>query len=360
MKIIIRAGGIGTRLWPMSRAVLPKQFQKISGDKTMIRTTYDRVLPAVRSKKSIYVSVNSGFLALAKQELPELEEANLIPEPATRNTGPAVCLEISWLESVCDRNEVIASLPSDDFISDSDAFVDLLKASEKFIKKNPDQLLTPAIKPDYPDNGYSYFKAGDLLFESGGEHIYSVADVVEKPNSDYCLELVESGVYYAHTGMYLWQLGHVIGLFDEFQPEMIKLCREVVKLTRSGEDKKAAELYEALDKVSIESAITEKAPKIAMSVSNRIGWSDLGKWHVIKRILSQEGENLIRGEVVVNEARNNLIYSNQPKKIIAVNDIEDLVIVDTEDALFVSSMKNSAEVKKIVKRLKEENKNEYL
>ena len=142
---------------------------------------------------------------------------------------------------------------------------------------------------------------------------------------------------------------------------MYRICQEVVDLIWSNKLREASAKYSGLEKVTIETAITNKTDKLAMSVSNKIGWSDLGKWHVIKKILKpKHGDNLTKGRVIANETENSLIYSTVNKKIIAVNDVKDLVIVDTEDALFVSSLEKSAEVKKIVEQLKEEGQDKYL
>lgn len=361
MKIVIRAGGTGTRLWPMSRTKNPKQFQKIVGDKTMIRTTYERISPLLLNSSDLFISINKTMEKNIKQEIPELLAENTIIETDTRNTGPAMCLEVCFLEMSCDASDVIASLPSDDYISDSEAFRDLLLKTEEFIKLNPDYILTPAVKPDYPDTGYSYMKAGKNLQEEGEEAIYEVADVVEKPELDYLESLLKTGVYFSHTGMYLWRLGHISDLFKKLQPKMYEICTEVARLSVAGKLDEANKLYGQLEKISIESAITDKVNKIAMSVSNQVGWSDLGKWHVIKRVIKkEESENLVKGEVVLNQSSNNLIYSTVNKKIVVVNDVNGLVIVDTDDVLFVSSLKNSADVKKMVDRIKEEGKNQYL
>ncbi len=361
MKIVIRAGGIGTRLWPMSRISNPKQFQKIIGSKTMIRTTYERIAPLVKKPENLFISVNQRFDKHILKEIPELLPENIITETDTRNTGPAMCLEVCFLEKKCDPNEIIASITSDDYISNSKAFRDLLVLAKEFIADNPEYIITPAIRPQYLDTGYTYFKAGKSLQNNGREAIYSVANVVEKPNAEYCQELINSGVYFCHTGIYLWQLKNIINLFKELHPEMYRICGQVVTAMEKKNYKQAKKLYQHLEKISIETAITEKISKVAMSVSNRIGWSDLGKWHIIKRILKKrEADNLIRGNVIANNCGNSLIYANAKKRIVAVNDVKDLVIVDTEDALFISSMDNSADVKKIVQTIGEKGMEEYL
>lgn len=361
MKIVIRAGGVGTRLWPISRKNFPKQFQSIAGDKTMLRTTYDRIIPIVKSVEDVYVSVNKSFVKKTLDEIPEISEKQLIVETDTRNTGPAMCMEVCYLEKFCSPDDVIASLPSDDYISDNEAFQDLLEMTENFILKNPDYILTPAILPKYVDTGYTYFKAGKNLQNTHKDAIYRVAGVAEKPNLEHCQELIDSGEYYCHTGMYLWQLKHIANLFKTHQKEMYESCSKSVELTLENKFDEAEKIYCELEKISIETAITDKAEKIAMSVSNKIGWSDLGKWHIIKKVLKpEEDENLIKGDVVVQDAKGNLIYSSVPKKIVVINDVDDLAVIDTPDVLFVSSLKNSAEVKKMVERLKEEGRDEYL
>lgn len=328
----------------------------------MIRTTYERIAPILEKKEDLFLSVNEKFKDRAKEEIPEVSDKGIIVESDTRNTGPAMCLEVCYLEKFCKKDDVIATLPSDDYISDSAAFRELLLATEEFIFNNPDHILTPAIKPDYPDTGYTYFKAGKNLQERGEETIYSVDSVVQKPNEEYCREIINSGIYYCHTGMYVWRLEHIANLFRKHQRAMYDICKKIVDLMQEkGNEKKIGEMYGQLEKISVESAVTEHAEKIAMSVSNRIGWSDLGKWHVIKRVLQiEECENLSRGDVMTRDSFNNMIYSNTEKKIVVINDVNDMVVVDTPDVLFISSLKNSAEVKKQVEQLKKEGREEYL
>jgi mannose-1-phosphate guanylyltransferase len=363
MRIVIRAGGVGTRLWPMSRQNNPKQFQPVVTDQSMVRATFERIKDLASVPEQIFVSVNQQMQEHIKAELPEIKIDNLIVETDTRNTGPAICLEVCYLEKFCKPKEVIASLTSDDYISDAKAFRELLLASENFLQQQPNHLLALSVAPSCPDTGYTYFKLGDKLHESENHAIYRVAKVQEKPNEDLCKELLASGEYYCHAGMYVWQLGYIAALFAKLQPQMYQTCKQIVDLMLADKIanlEKITELYCGLEKMTIESAITDKADNLVMSVSNRFGWSDLGKWHIIKRILSDEGENLIRGEVIAHEANNNLVYNNNKGRIIALNDVRDLIIVDTGDVLLISSNKNSADVKEIVAKLKEQGKQQYL
>jgi len=361
MKIVIRAGGIGTRLWPVSRIKKPKQFQKIISDRSMIRTTYERSKKIVKKNNDIFISVNYKLEKLLKKEIPEIKKSNIILEADARNTGPAICLESCYLEKFFSPKEVIASLPSDDYISNEEAFKDLLLKSEEFINENPDYILTPAVKSDYPDTGYSYLKAGKNLMKGGQEGIYKVDKIIEKPNIDFLDDILKTGIYYSHTGIYLWKLENILELFKKFQQGMYEVCYKVANLLiKNKKSKKLIELYTELEKISIETAITSKTNKIAMSVSNRVGWSDLGKWHIIKKIFKNKNSNFIKGQVVVNFSENNLIYSNIKNKLLVVNDIKDLAVVDTDDALYITSLKNSAEIKNILDKIKKEYGEKYL
>lgn len=362
MKIVIRAGGTGTRLWPMSRQSLPKQFQKIVGDKTMVKTTYDRIKPVLAQPNDVFISVNRALVERLQQEVPEVARQNVIIETSTRNTGPAMCLEVCYLEKFCQPQDIIASLPADDYISDAVSFGDLLKASAEFLQSQPDYIITPAVRPSYLDTGYTYMKIGQPLSQAADQAIYEVADVVEKPNEERCQELIDSGTYYCHAGMYIWQLGTISQLFAKLHPGMYQTCQQVVELMLASQPdwQKITDLYGHLEKMSIESAITDKAPKIAMSVSSKVGWSDLGKWHIIKRLLAEGKENLSKGEVLFNNSHNNLVYNVAGSKIIVLNEVDDLVVIDTGDVLLVSSLERSAEVKKCVEKLKQEGQEKYL
>ncbi len=355
MKYVIRAGGIGTRLWPLSRKTNPKQFQNLVGEQSMIRMTYERLTPLIHGPEDVFVSVNERFVERFRELAPEIPAANQIIETDTRNTGPSMCLEVCYVAEFVDRGEIIASLPSDDFIGDVGAFQDLLRASEQFIKSHHDYILTPAVTPSYPDTGYSYFKAGKNLQQVGAEGIFEIDDIVEKPEPDFLKEIMKSGVYYAHTGMYIWRLGTVLDLFEKFQPGMFEICREVAKImVHDPSDPRIRAKYAELEKITIETALTEHVEKLAMSVSNRIGWSDLGKWHVVKRMAESEtSANVTRGTVVHSNATNNLLYSTVGKKVLVANDIHDLAVIDTKDALFISSLKQSADIKELLEKMKE-------
>ncbi len=356
MYIVIRAGGAGTRLWPVSRRGAPKQFQSILGSASMIQRAVSRIQPLNADKQSVWVSVNKNLLSTLHNEV-KISEDHIIVEQETRNTGPGICLEVCFLEKRIPLDSVIASLPSDDYISNEQAFIDLLLASERFIIEHPEYIVAPAVKPDYPEVGYSYLKARERLDEGAQEAMFAVADLVEKPNKEYCQELIESGVHFWHTGMYLWQLKRIVELFEQYQPAMIEICRKIV--ASNGKDDLA--LYSSLEKISIESAITHRTPTIAMSVSNHLGWSDVGKWPAVKRLsVDDEYANVALGSARFHKSSDNLVYNRNAKKLVILNGVKNIAVIDTGDVLLVSDLESTEDIKTILDQLNEDGSEHYL
>lgn len=344
MKIVIRAGGTGTRLWPISRKDNPKQFQAIVNEKSLIRNTVDRVRPLLAVKSDLFISVGHDMAGKLKKEIPEIEKNNIISEPAAKNTGPAICLESCVLAKRFGEETIVASLPSDDYISNKKSFYGMLRTAGKFLKKNYGYIVTPAVKPVYSDAGYSYVKTGKKMAGDVREKIFQVAEWIEKPGISKCERIIKSKKYFCHTGMYIWKLGTILDLFREFQPKIYAICEGIA----AGQDVRD---YSNLEKITIETAITKKAAKIAVIVPEKIGWSDLGKWHVLAGIIGQDGRgNVVEGQTVALDTKNSLIYG--PKdKLIATVGLDSMVVVLTEDALLVCPKERSADVKRIVEEL---------
>lgn len=353
MKIVIRAGGVGTRLWPISRQNNPKQFQALVNNKSLIRNTVDRVKPLLKNEGDFFISVNREMVGKLKKEISELPEENIIVEPESRNTGPAICLESCVLAKRFGEDIIVASLPSDDYISDVAAFCEMLSTAENFLEENPDYLITPGAKPTYPDTGYSYIKIGIGHAKADkGAKIFKVADWIEKPALYQCKKLIQSGQYFYHTGVYVWKLKTILDLFRKFQPQMYETCQKLAAGEKAD--------YVSLEKITVESAVTLKAPKIAVIISDKIGWSDLGKWHIVAKMLpADQNGNVIKGKILAFDTKNCLIYGPRDK-LIATLGLNDMIVVQTRDALLVCPKDKSGEVKKIVEELEKRGMKEYI
>ncbi len=353
MKIVIRAGGSGTRLWPASRENNPKQFQALIGKKTFVCDTVDRVRPLLKNNGDLFISVNRKMAKRLKKEISELPVKNIILEPVGRNTGPAMCLESCFLARRFGEDAIVASLPSDDYISDVASFRAMLREAEKFLEKNFGYIVTPGAKPTYPDAGYSYIEIGEKLAANKETKIFKVAGWVEKPAVHRCKKLIQSGKYFSHTGMYVWKLKTILDLFRKFQPKMYEVCSRVARGRRVGD-------YEKLPKISVETAITSQASKIVVAVSKKLGWSDLGKWQIIAQMLPRDKNgNVTKGKNILIDTKNSLVYGPE-NKLVATIGLDGIVIVLTEDALLICPKDRAGEVKKIVEELGRRGLKKYL
>lgn len=351
MNIVIRAGGPGSRLWPLSRQNRPKQFIKLLGGLTMLENTLDRI-GDLAPLSSVFISTRADLVEDLQKILPDFPLSNILSEPSTRNTGPAMCLEVCYLLKILGEDEIIASIPSDDYIGNPAAWRDILSSAAEHLKKNPDDIITPAVKPEYPEIGYSYLCSGGVLNKEGETQIHKVGGMVEKPDYEKCLELIGTGDYFWHTGMYVWRLGRIAELFKKEQPAMYEACSLLV----SGEEKSRAEsLYAQLSPISVESAITNKVESLVMTVSDNLLWSDVGTWPAVKRVLGSDNkDNTVLAKLITGQAKNNLVISQNPEKLIVLEGVENLAVIDTEDALLVCDLDKSPALKEVIDRIKKD------
>ena len=352
MKFVIRAGGVGTRLWPFSRQSRPKQFHAMAGAQTMIQDAVRRLAP-IAEAADVHVSTGSGLVGLVREQLPELEAHQLIVEPALRNTGPAVGLECALLEARY-PGCVIASLGSDHYIGKAAEFCRLLEVAEAAVGRYPDHLLTIGVKPVRPETGYGYIHKGGQLEEINSEPVYTVGGFKEKPDLATAESYVGSGEYLWNSNMFVWKASTVLGLFERFEPEMYAGLRRIQEAVGTPEEERViAEVYPTLDEVAVDNAIIEKAPKVA-TIEGDFDWGDIGSWAALTDVLAaDENGNLFSGEVRAIDARDVTAYG-PAGKLVALVGVEDLVVVDTEDALLVCRKAEAQRVKDVLALLKGE------
>jgi mannose-1-phosphate guanylyltransferase len=352
MKIVIRAGGVGERLWPYSRQESPKQFHNFLGKNTLLQETFHRVRMIV-PVKSIFVSVQKGFKQNALQGCKSLPKSNIFEEPACKNTGPAIVYEVAWLKnSGIKPTEAIGTIPADDYTRNPQEFKKIVKAIEQYIKKVPDHVVIPGVLPAKPDAGFSYLRKGKSLGGPKGVKLWSVAEWIEKPSLKKCKEIINKKNYLAHTGMYFWQLGNITREIEANQRGILLAANQALH----GKPKN----YCTLKPQTVESALTRSFKNLTVVDATKVGWSDVGKWHVIKALLETSTQgNASKGQVISIDSRNNLLFGVS-KKVLAVLDVDDLVIVDTADALLVVSQERSGEIKKLVKAIKKKGLSKYL
>ena len=352
MKFVIRAGGVGTRLWPYSRTAKPKQFHAMAGDRTMIQEAVARIEP-IAGPEDIYVSTGVGMEGLVQEQLPQVLPAQLIVEPALRNTGPAVGLECALLEARY-PGCTVASLGSDHYIGKAEEFCRLLQVAEDALEAHPEFLFTIGIKPTRVETGYGHIRKGETLWQVANELVYAVEEFTEKPDAARAHAYTKSGQYLWNSNMFVWKAATVLRLFGSFEPEMCKILGRIQDAVGTAAEAEVIEReYPQLQAIAIDNAIIERAEQVA-TLEGDIEWGDIGSWAALTDVLAADAEgNLLAGEVLALDARQVTAYG-QKDKLIALIGVEDLVVVDTEDALLVCHKDAAQRVKEILERLQEE------
>jgi mannose-1-phosphate guanylyltransferase len=350
MVALIMAGGIGTRFWPLSRKSNPKQFLPIISENSMIKMTVDRLRPLIKLK-DIYIVTAKSQIDLVYKHLPELPKENVILEPFGMNTAPCIGLSFKYIKKKYAKHEVMTVLPADHLIKDEDTFLQSLKIGEKAAKSG--NLITFGIKPNYPATGYGYIEGGEAI----NEDVFYVKQFKEKPDQETAEEFLSSGNFFWNSGMFMWSIETISTAFENYLPNVSQLLSEISKKWNSeGYDADISEIYKKMDRVPIDIGIMEKAEKRVI-IPVDYGWSDVGGWKALYDISQKDDdENVLKGDILAINSSGNYVNS---KKMIALIGIDDLVIVESDDAILITKKSQSEDVKKIVETLNVENK-EYL
>ncbi|MCD4820073.1 MAG: mannose-1-phosphate guanylyltransferase [Candidatus Cloacimonetes bacterium] len=351
MIALIMAGGVGTRFWPLSRKSNPKQFLPIISENSMIKMTVDRLKPLI-NPKDIYIVTAKSQVDLVYKHLPELPKENVIIEPFGMNTAPCIGLSFKHFEKKYDKNEVMIVLPADHLIKDEKTFLESLKTGKQAAQSG--NLITFGIKPNYPAIGYGYIEAGKAL----NNEMFYVKQFKEKPDEDSAKEFLSSGNFFWNSGMFMWSINAISTAFENYLPNVSQLLSEIsVKWNSEGYDADISNIYEKMDRVPIDIGIMEKAEKRGI-IPVDYGWSDVGGWKALYDISQKdESENVFKGNILSINSTGNYVNS---KKMIALIGIDDLVIVESDDAILITKKDRSEEVKDIVETLKKENINNLL
>lgn len=343
MKIIILAGGGGTRLFPLSRDCYPKQFLHVIGDKSLLAQTIERFLGLVEAKDIIIVT-NERYIFHVQAELKTInaQKAHIITEPMGKNTAPAIALAQSYCQDVlqCDDDEILFVSPSDHLIKPIDAFQDLIKNAQDVAKDN---IVTLGIKPTKPEIGYGYIEA-----EKNNTLAKKVISFKEKPDLATAREYIASGNYYWNGGMFMFSIATM-------QAELTKYMPAIIDITQSGYQY-AVDNFINMPDISIDYAVAEKSQKMMMIPMENIYWNDIGSFDAIAEVLSDEEKNVFKGDILAENCIDTMIIGDN--RLIAGIDLENLMIIDTPDALLVAKKGESQKVKNIVNKLKQSKRKE--
>lgn len=343
MKIIILAGGGGTRLFPLSRDCYPKQFLHVIGNKSLLAQTIERFLGLVEAKDIIIVT-NERYIFHVQAELKAInaQEAHIITEPMGKNTAPAIALAQSYCQDVlqCGDDEILFVSPSDHLIKPIKAFQDLIKNAQNIAKDN---IVTLGIKPIKPEIGYGYIEA-----EKNNNVAKKVISFKEKPDLSTAKEYIASGNYYWNGGMFMFSIATM-------QVELTKYMPAIIDITQNGYQY-AVDNFVNMPEISIDYAVAEKSQKMMMIPMENIYWNDIGSFDAIAEVLSDKNNNVFKGDILTENCTDTMIIGDN--RLIAGIDLENLMIIDTPDALLVAKKGESQKVKNIVNKLKQAKRKE--
>ena len=347
---MILAGGGGTRLWPASRRGRPKQLLALGGNESLLSATFRRASAVVGIERTLIVTAADQAQAI-RQALPALPAANLVVEPAPRNTAPAVGLGAVEVARRGGRDAVVAVMPSDAFIGDEAGFGQVLRTA---LDSASQAIVTVGITPSRPETGYGYLQRGARVTEQ----VFEVARFVEKPDLHTACGYLASGEYLWNSGMFFFSAGRLLDEVRRHLPETAALLDEL--LTSSDPQSLCQARYPRLPSVSIDYGIMEKAAGIQV-VPGDFGWSDVGSWAALADIReSDEAGNVVAGDAVVKSSQGSVILAEEGAPLVGVVGVNDLVVVATRDAVLVVPKSRAQDVRAVVAELSSKGRRELL
>ena len=350
---VLMAGGSGTRLWPLSRQLFPKQFLRLVSDYTMLQDTARRAreLPDV-APPLVICNEEHRFIVAEQLRDAGIPDASIVLEPEGRNTAPAAATAALFVTEKYGREALVYLMSADHAIADVPAFVAASSAAAKAATSG--RLTTFGIKPSRPETGYGYIKAGNEL--SDGAH--QIAEFVEKPDRERAQQYLDSGDYYWNAGMFLFPAGLFLQELEQHEPEMVQHCTQaLIKASRDLDFVRLdAEHFTQCRDDSIDYAVMEKTDKGAL-VPMDAGWDDVGTWTFMGNLPATDARgNRTRGDVMLEDSDNSLVHSEG--RLVTAVGVKDQVIVSTKDAVLVTTRDRAQDVKSLVNRLREQGRSE--
>ncbi len=346
MKVVIFAGGIGTRMWPLSRVNSPKQFDTIFNGKSTIQLAWARVAP-VFGAENVYVQTSAMYRRIIEKQLPKLPKKNIFLEPDRRDVGPAVGFTINKFNEAGYAG-AIAIVWADHLMDRVAEFRTALKSGEKLIKSNPDRFVFVGERPRFANNNLGWIHVGKKAGEIASHDYFSFQGWKYKPTASVCDRMYKSGDYFWNPGYFVTSVGFLTECYKNLAPEIWS------NITKNK--------YSKCPKLSFDNAIIEKVDlKSAVVLKTNMGWSDPGTLYALKEALEESSEaNVEKGQVVNFQTTDSLVYNLEPGKVVTTVGLKGMVVVNTKDALVVVHKDNVVEISNLVKKMKEEGRGKYL
>ena len=351
---IIMAGGTGSRLWPLSRELYPKQFLTVTGELSMLQQTIARLAEIEHSEPVLICNEEHRFIAAEQMRLGGFKHGGIILEPAGRNTAPAIALAaLHAISNAVDGEEpILLVLAADHVIEDTEAFASSVEKALPFA--NSDKLVTFGIVPTKPETGYGYIKSNEKVGDA-----FSVSEFVEKPNLATAQAYLESGDYYWNSGMFLFKARRYLDELAKFAPDILNICRKAIATPEQDLEFVRVDkaIFETCPDDSVDYAVMEKSEDVIV-VPMDAGWSDVGSFSALWEVSAKDkNNNVLKGDVISVGSTNNYIYAEN--KLVTTVGVDNLVIIETKDAILVADKDQVQNVKAIVKKLKDAGRTEH-
>ncbi len=348
MKAVIFAGGVGTRLWPLSRKKSPKQFEKVIDDKSTLQLTIDLLQPEIKLN-DIYIATGMEYVDLVHEQLESIPHENIIGEPHRKDVGPAVALVMGILAKKFPHEPVVV-LWSDHWIRKQEKFKKILMGTDLYLSRNPNRMIFFGHKPRFASENLGWIHTKNVEESVDGVDFRGFVGFKYRPDRE------TAGKYFANEA-YCWNLGSfastpafIYSLFKEFEPNVYDTVEKILKVYENEDVGEFADLYAQIPSIHMDNAISERIrPELARVVVDDIGWSDVGAWEALKEALqNSDSDNVTLGNVMLQECEDSLVYNYQGEKLVVAIDIEDGLIINTPDVLLITKKSSVPKVKKLV------------
>jgi mannose-1-phosphate guanylyltransferase len=358
---VIMAGGSGTRFWPESRDLRPKQLLKLVGDRTMIQSTVDR-LEGLIPRDRVFIATNARQAAGIAEQLPDLPQSALLLEPCKRDTAPCIALAAAHLMKR-DPDAVMAVMPSDHVIGPAERFQQAIQLAADLVAASPDRIVTLGIRPTYPAESFGYIERGERLETDSSDlaaSVFRVARFREKPKAEAAREFLASGNFYWNAGIFVWRAATILDYLARLQPELYARIKSIAATIGTNDYQATLEReFAAIKGISIDYAVMEHATDIVV-IEAPFNWDDVGSWQSLARLSPADADgNTISGKHLGINTRGTIVRSDGEHLVVTIG-LDDCIVVHTPDATLVARKQDEESVREVARQLAERGWRELL
>lgn len=338
--VVIMAGGIGSRLWPLSTPSYPKQFIDVMGvGKSLIQLTVDR-FRGICADENIWVVTSQKYVEIVKEQLPMVLDDHILAEPEPRNTAPCIAYACWKIKAKDDKANIVVT-PSDALVIDTAEFQRTIKAALAYTEAS-NAIVTLGMKPSRPETGYGYIEATD---EFATDEIRKAKEFKEKPDVDTAKEYLKAGNFFWNAGIFVWNVNTIVAELRKFAPQITNIMDELSQaLYTDQETSKLKELFPKCDKISIDYAVMEKSSNVYV-LPAEFGWSDLGSWGSLHTLLPmEEDKDSVVGNVILHNCTNTIVHTADEKKTVVVG-LKDYIVSEKSGQLLICPLSDEQHIK---------------